>query len=94
MPISLPLSGGGTKETVTCAFPGSTLGAAGVSGTKFGTAMGEGTEGALSPLSFDATTVHVYVFPFVSRSRRSATQHSSRSRARHRHSRRTMPHSP
>jgi hypothetical protein len=63
--ISLPPSDGAANATVTCALPEVTVGAVGASGTRVGTTAVDGIDGALSPFSFDATTVHVYVLPFV-----------------------------
>ena len=63
--IGLPPSNGAMNETVTRAFPATAVGCAGASGTRFGTATADGTEGALSPLLFVAVTVHVYDLPFV-----------------------------
>ena len=61
--IALPPSNGATNDTVACALPADTVGAAGPSGTRFGIASGDGTDGAPSPLLFVAVTVHVYDFP-------------------------------
>ena len=42
------------------------MGCAGASGTVLGTVDADATDVALSPSTFDANTVHVYVLPFVS----------------------------
>ena len=63
--IVLPPSNGATNETVTCAFPATTVGAAGGSGTRFGTAATEAGDAAPGPFAFVAVTVHVYDFPIV-----------------------------
>jgi hypothetical protein len=63
--IVLPPSNGGTNETVTCAFPPTTVGAAGASGTRFGTAAADAGEAGPGPFAFVAVTVHVYDFPIV-----------------------------
>ena len=63
--IALPPSAGGTNDTVTCAFPATTVGAAGASGTALGTTAADADEAAPVPFAFVAATVHVYDFPFV-----------------------------
>ena len=62
--IALPPSNGATNDTVTCAFAANVVGAAGASGTRFGMAAVEGSDGELVPFAFVAVTVHVYNFPF------------------------------
>jgi hypothetical protein len=63
--IALPPSAGATNDTVTCAFPATTVGCAGVSGTALGTATADAGDAAPVPFAFVADTVHVYDFPFV-----------------------------
>src|SRR4051812_24014742 len=64
--IGLPPSNGATNDTVTRALPGTTVGAAGASGTRFGTATADAGDAALEPLTFAAVTGHVYASPLVS----------------------------
>ena len=63
--IVLPPSNGATNDTVTCAFPGESVGAAGALGTVLGTATADAGDNAPVPFAFVAVTVHVYDFPFV-----------------------------
>jgi len=63
--IALPPSAGGTNDTVTCAFPATTVGGAGASGTALGTTTADAADAAPVPFAFVAATVHVYDFPFV-----------------------------
>jgi hypothetical protein len=63
--IALPPSNGARNETVTFARPAMTVGGAGASGTRFGIAVVDGTDGSLVPFTFVAVTVHVYDFPLV-----------------------------
>jgi len=63
--IALPPSNGGTNDTVICAFPATTVGCAGASGTRFGTTTAEAGDAAPVPFAFVADTVHVYDFPLV-----------------------------
>ena len=63
--IALPPSAGATNDTVTCAFPATTVGAAGASGTALGTTTAEADDATPVPLAFVAATVQVYDFPFV-----------------------------
>ena len=63
--IALPPSVGGTNDTVTCAFPATTVGAAGALGTVLGIATVDAGDAAPVPFAFVAATVHVYDFPFV-----------------------------
>ena len=64
--IGLPPSNGAMNDTLTCAFPPDTVGAAGGSGTVLGIVGADAGEGSLVPSPFVAVTVHVYVFPFDS----------------------------
>ncbi len=63
--IALPPSNGATNDTVTCAFPATTAGCTGASGTALGTATADADDVAPVPIAFVAVTVHVYDFPFV-----------------------------
>ncbi len=63
--IALPPSNGATNDTVTCAFPATTVGCTGASGTPFGITATEAGDAAPVPFAFVAVTVHVYDFPFV-----------------------------
>ena len=63
--IALPPSAGATNDTVTCAFPATTVGAAGALGTVAGTTAADAGDTAPVPFAFVADTVHVYDFPFV-----------------------------
>ncbi len=63
--IALPPFPGATNDTVTCAFPATTVGCAGALGTVLGTAAADAGEKAPVPFPFVAATVHVYDFPFV-----------------------------
>ena len=63
--IALPPFPGATNDTVTCAFPATTVGAAGALGTVLGTTANEAGDNAPAPFAFAAATVHVYDFPFV-----------------------------
>ena len=60
-----PPSNGALKATTTAADRADTVGALGASGIAFGIAVVDAADVALSPLTFDANTVHVYVLPFV-----------------------------
>ncbi len=62
--IALPPSAGATNDTVTCAFPASTVGAAGAPGTVLGIATTDAGDATPVPSAFVALTVHVYDFPF------------------------------
>jgi hypothetical protein len=64
--IALPPSAGATNETVTCALPATTVGAAGALGTVLGTTAADADDDAPVPFPFVAATVQVYDFPFVS----------------------------
>ena len=63
--IALPPSAGATNDTVTCAFPATTVGVAGALGTVLGTTAADAGDDAPVPFAFVAATVHVYDFPFV-----------------------------
>ena len=63
--IALPPSNGAPNETVTCAFPATTVGAVGALGTVFGTTLTDAVDIAPVPFAFVALTVQVYDFPFV-----------------------------
>ena len=60
-----PSSAGGLNVTVICVPSAATDGVPGASGTVDGTAAGDGTDSGLVPSAFVASTVHVYVLPFV-----------------------------
>ncbi len=62
--IAEPPSKGGENDTAMLVPDGASVGCAGALGDVFGTAEADATDGALSPSTFVATTVHVYVFPF------------------------------
>jgi len=62
--IALPPSAGGTNDTVTCAFPATTVGAAGALGTVLGIATADAADATPVPFAFVADTVHVYDLPF------------------------------
>jgi hypothetical protein len=64
--IGLPPSAGGTNDTVTCAFPAVSVGAAGALGIVLGMTVADAGDAGPAPLAFAAVTVHVYDFPFVS----------------------------
>ena len=63
--IALPPSAGGTNDTVTCAFPATTVGCGGALGSVLGIAIADAADAAPVPFAFVAATVHVYDFPFV-----------------------------
>ncbi len=63
--ITLPPLLGAVNPTEICALPGVTDGCAGAEGIVLGTAAADAVDGAPSPVAFVATTVHVYVLPFV-----------------------------
>ncbi len=63
--IGLPPSAGATNDTVTCALPDDTVGAAGALGNVLGTTAADAGDAAPAPFAFAAVTVHVYDFPFV-----------------------------
>jgi aconitase B len=63
--IALPPSNGAVNETVICASPGSAVGGAGGSGTRFGMTAADGADEGLVPFALVAVTVHVYDFPLV-----------------------------
>ena len=63
--IALPPSNGAPNETVTCAFPATTVGAVGALGTVLGTTLTDAVDIAPVPFAFVALTVQVYDFPFV-----------------------------
>ena len=63
--IVLPPSAGAPNDTVTCAFPATTVGAAGALGTVLGTTGADAGDNAPAPFALAATTVHVYDFPLV-----------------------------
>ena len=58
--MALPLFAGWLNDTTICAFPATTVGCAGASGTVAGTADAELGAGALVPTPLVAVTVHVY----------------------------------
>ena len=63
--IVLPPSAGATNDTVTCAFPATTVGWAGALGSVLGIATADAGDNAPAPFAFAADTEHVYDFPFV-----------------------------
>jgi hypothetical protein len=63
--IALPPLLGAANETVICAFPATTAGCAGAKGVVLGIAAIDAVDGAPSPFTFVAVTVHVYDLPFV-----------------------------
>ena len=62
--IALPPLNGAENETVTSAFPATTLAFAGTFGIVLGITAADGGDGKLVPFAFVAVTVHVYDFPF------------------------------
>lgn len=62
--IAAPPSNGTENDTEILVPAGANVGCAGALGVVFGTAGTDAAEGALSPSTFVATTVHVYVLPF------------------------------
>jgi hypothetical protein len=64
--IAEPPLAGATNPTRRIAFPRVSVGAAGAEGVVAGTAAAEAPDGELLPTPFVATTVQVYVLPFVS----------------------------
>ena len=64
--IAVPLLAGATKATEICALPRVRIAAAGALGTAAGTAEPEAADAVPFPATLVASTVHVYVLPFVS----------------------------
>jgi hypothetical protein len=62
--IGLPPLEGARNETVMRPFPAVTVGVAGRPGTVNGTTRDDEADAGPGPLMFDASTVHVYDFPF------------------------------
>ena len=62
--IALPPLNGAANETVTSAFPATTVAFAGPFGIVLGITAADGGEGKLVPFAFVAATVHAYDFPF------------------------------
>ena len=64
--IALPLLEGATNATEICALPRVNIAAAGALGTVAGTADTDAADAGLLPAALVASTVQVYVLPFVS----------------------------
>jgi hypothetical protein len=56
---------GAVKLTLACALPAVAVAAVGAPGTVLGVTLFEGSDGALVPMAFVATTVKVYGVPLV-----------------------------
>jgi hypothetical protein len=64
--IALPPFGGGVHDTVAWALPPVAVTPVGAAGTLAGVTALDGAEAGPAPTAFVATTVNVYVVPFVS----------------------------